>query len=231
MNKAARERHKILTRTRRAVAAKPRLFKIPSGLKVADWIPTAVNDAIPPYVFAPEKFRDLEKINNLFRAKSRQRRIAIAMVSAVMICCKDTLTLWAAYPNKKKGWEVVTARGVKYLVKQTELTLCAVQGALKDLRDAKLIQTFRQHKKLDDGRVVPATAIRLIRVKLFEVFGIAHLMKEARKKAANKVIDEVTPLITAGKSIASWLYKRFEVAQSILLDPALEVSPTSALLP
>lgn len=226
MNDAARELHRQRTLTGRARKNHPQPFKPPAGKKVADWIPSALT-AVWSYVFSPWRFSDLEKINNLFRTKSLERRIAIALVAQVMIYCKDTLTLWAAYP-KNKGEFV--GRGVEYLAKQTGLSLSAVKGALKDMCDAKIIKTFRRHKRTDGG-AVPTTAIRLVRVKLFEVFGIAHLMNEARKAAANKLIDKLTPLITAGKSITSWLYKRFEVAQSILVDPALEVSPTSALLP
>lgn len=230
MSPEAREHHKVRTRTKRARAANPQPFKWARGERVADWMRPAF-DCVWPYVFAPEKFSDLEKINNLFRAKSRPRRIAIALVTQVMIYCKDTLTLWVAYPDKKKGWEVVTGRGVDFLMEKTGLTLCAVRGALKDMGAAGLIQTFRRHRRLPDRRVVPANAIRLVRANLFEAFGIAHLMNKARKAAANKLIDEVAPLIAAGKSIASWLLARFEVAQRILLDPAREVSPTSALLP
>ena len=230
MNQQACQRHRKRALIRRAKEKRPQPFKWSRGEKVADWLRPAI-EAVWPFVFTPWKFPSLEKIKNPIRTKNLKRRIAIAKVTQVMIHCKDTLTLWAAYPDKKKGWEVVTGRGVDYLVKQTGLSLSAVRGALTDMRWERLIETFRRRKRLADGSVVPTTAIRLVRVRLFEVFGISHLINEARKDEANKLIDELTPLIEAGQSIASWLLKRFEVAQSILLDPALEVTPTSALLP
>lgn len=229
MSPEARERHRKRALRKRAKEARPQPFKLPPDKKVADWIPVALA-AFWAFVFSPWKYPALEKINNLFRTKSSERRIAIAKVLQVMVYYKDTLTLWVAYPSPKKDGEFI-GRGVDFLVRETGLTKAAVKGALKDLCDAKLIETYRRRARLADGGMGYGCAIRLMRRELFDVFELTHRMTEARKEAANKVIDQLTPIIETGRSITRGWLSRFKVAQNILLDAALEVTPTSAPLP